>query len=211
MKTQTWNGHKIRFVEKDGEWWAVLKDVCDALNLRTDGVKVRLDANHISNGVERDESGRLHKLLIVDEFSIYDTVFHSRKKEAKDFRLWVYAMLKELRAASGLAGFEVFRMLDKEHQKEMMRQLRDNLKQPVRVDFIKANTIANKAVSMKHGHDKMVKKGEMTPPMLADRQSMLESAVELMTVNERYNLGLSVSKCVYRQIAALENATDQTA
>lgn len=31
MKTEVWNGHSIRFVEKDGEWWAVLNDVCNAL------------------------------------------------------------------------------------------------------------------------------------------------------------------------------------
>lgn len=30
MKTEIWNGYPIRFVEKNGEWWAVLKDVCDA-------------------------------------------------------------------------------------------------------------------------------------------------------------------------------------
>lgn len=37
MKTRTenWRGHSIRFVEIDGNWWAVLKDICDALNLST--------------------------------------------------------------------------------------------------------------------------------------------------------------------------------
>lgn len=34
MKVEIWAGHSIRFVERDGEWWAVLKDVCDALGLR---------------------------------------------------------------------------------------------------------------------------------------------------------------------------------
>jgi prophage antirepressor-like protein len=23
MRVENWNGHAIRFVEKDGEWWAV--------------------------------------------------------------------------------------------------------------------------------------------------------------------------------------------
>jgi prophage antirepressor-like protein len=31
MKVEHWNGHPIRFVEKDGEWWAVAKDVAAAL------------------------------------------------------------------------------------------------------------------------------------------------------------------------------------
>ena len=33
MRTENWNGYEIRFVAVDGEWWAVLKDVCDALSL----------------------------------------------------------------------------------------------------------------------------------------------------------------------------------
>ena len=33
MRTESWCGHDIRFVEKNGEWWAILKDICDALNL----------------------------------------------------------------------------------------------------------------------------------------------------------------------------------
>ena len=43
MRIEEWNGYKIRFVEKDGEWWAVLKDVCDALELKTWKVKQRLE------------------------------------------------------------------------------------------------------------------------------------------------------------------------
>jgi prophage antirepressor-like protein len=31
MKTENWNGHAIRFVEKDGQWWAVAADVIEAL------------------------------------------------------------------------------------------------------------------------------------------------------------------------------------
>ena len=77
MKTENWNGYPIRFVEKDGEWWAVLKDVCDALELRTDNVKNRINANHCSTGFGNDEIGRPHKFLIIDEFGIYQTIFQS--------------------------------------------------------------------------------------------------------------------------------------
>ena len=35
MKIENWCGHDIRFVEINGEWWAILKDICDALNLKT--------------------------------------------------------------------------------------------------------------------------------------------------------------------------------
>lgn len=43
MRTENWCGYDIRFVEINGEWWAILKDICDALGLRTDGIAQRLD------------------------------------------------------------------------------------------------------------------------------------------------------------------------
>ena len=32
MKIENWNGYDIRFVEHNGEWWAIAKDVAKALN-----------------------------------------------------------------------------------------------------------------------------------------------------------------------------------
>ena len=43
IKVENWCGHKIRFVEQNGEWWALLKDICDALELRTFKIAQRLD------------------------------------------------------------------------------------------------------------------------------------------------------------------------
>lgn len=42
MKTETWYGNEIRFVEINGEWYAILKDICNALKLRTDKIASRL-------------------------------------------------------------------------------------------------------------------------------------------------------------------------
>lgn len=42
MKTELWNGYEIRFVEKDGEWWTVLKDITNALGLQSKLVARRL-------------------------------------------------------------------------------------------------------------------------------------------------------------------------
>ncbi len=198
MKTENWNGHEIRFIEFKSEWWAVLKDVCDALGLDTRMTSRRLEDDVLKRHLISDSMGRNQEMLIVNEFGIYDTIFRSNKPEAKEFKRWVYRLLKELREASGLAGFEVFRALDKEHQKEMMHQLQHGLRNPVRVDFIKANTIANKAISNKHGLPKMIKKGEMTPRMLAEREPILEDTVELMKAKERFGLSLSVSDQIYK-------------
>ena len=43
MRVENWCGHDIRFVEIDGEWWAILKDICDALNLKTFKIAQRLE------------------------------------------------------------------------------------------------------------------------------------------------------------------------
>lgn len=195
MKTETWNGYTIRFVEKDGEWWAVLKDVCDALNLTNPSV--------VSSRIEETERskfnlGRQGDAVIISEFGIYQTIFQSRKPEAKEFQKWTFGVLKELRSSTGLEGFQIFRMLDKEHQKEAMSTLKKSLRQPVRVDFIKANTIANKAISNKHGYPKMIKKADMTPEMLVEREEVLDNTVELMGINDKYQLGISVSEQIYK-------------
>lgn len=42
MRVENWCGYDIRFVEINGEWYAVLKDVCDALKLRAKDVSQRL-------------------------------------------------------------------------------------------------------------------------------------------------------------------------
>ncbi|MFV0527724.1 MAG: Bro-N domain-containing protein [Lachnospiraceae bacterium] len=199
IKTENWNGNDIRFVQRNDEWWAVLSDIADALNLHTKKLNQRLEDEVLSKYPIKDSIGRTQETSIVNEFGIYDAVFQSRKPEAKEFRQWVYSMLKELRQATGLEGFQVFRMLDKEHQKESMRTLCNTLRNPVRVDFMKANSIANKAVSSKHGYPKMIKKGEMTPAMLVDREEILDSTVELMGVKDKYELDISVSESVYKK------------
>ena len=43
MRIENWCGYDIRFIEIDGEWWAILKDICDALKLRTAAIAQRLN------------------------------------------------------------------------------------------------------------------------------------------------------------------------
>ncbi|WP_207642003.1 BRO family protein [Clostridium sp. KNHs205] len=196
IKTELWSNHKIRFVEKDGEWWAVLADVAAALDLAAKRINERLPKDVVSKDT-LPTTGGPQIMLIVNEYGIYEAVFESRKKEAKEFKRWVYEMLKSLRQSSGIEGFQVFRMLDKEHQKEAMGKLNQALRKPVQVDFIKANTIANKAVSNMYGYPKMIKKDSMTPEMLVDRQPILEDTVNLMSLTDKYGMDLSVSQSIY--------------
>ena len=200
MKIENWNGHNIRFVWKDGDWWGVAKDVCDALGYEN-------SRKALADHVEKEDKNTVTirygiqgnpNMTVISEFGIYDLVFNSHMPEAKSFKRWVYAVIKSLRQASGLEGFEIFRMLDKEHQKEAMKRLQDGLRQPQRVDYIKANTIADKAVSSRYGHPKMVKKGDMSPEMLAEREAILDDTVQLMALKDKYGMGISVSQTIYQ-------------
>ncbi|MFB5192764.1 BRO-N domain-containing protein [Alicyclobacillus fastidiosus] len=198
VRIEVWNGHEIRFVEKEpGDWWAVLADVATALHLHTRKVGQRLPDDVLSKYPILDALGRTQEMLIVSRYGIYEAVFESRKREAREFRRWVFEILEALRESSGLEGFQVFRMLDKDHQKEAMARLKASLQQPVRVDFIKANTIANKAVSTLYGHPKMLKKDAMSPAMLVKREEVLDDTVELMGTAQKFGLSLSVSEAIY--------------
>lgn len=191
-------------MEKDGEWWAVAKDITDALGFSQarDGTK-KLPQKYkgrykVPTTSEKVKSPETQEMIVLNEKGLYRLIMRSNKPEAEEFQDWVYEMLKTLRQSSGLEGFQIFRMLDKDHQKDMMAKLNHSLRKPVRVDFIKANTIANKAVSLRYGYPKMIKKADMTPDMLVDRQDLLESVVDLMSVESRFHLGISVSEEVYK-------------
>ena len=182
MKLENWNGHEIRFVEKDGEWWAVLADIADALYLHRNKLFQRLSKDVLSK-YPLETSGGTQIMSILNEYGIYEAVFESRKPEAKEFKRWVYGVLKQLRQASGLEAYQTFRLLDKDQKY-----------------YIKANTLANKAVSIQYGLPKMIKKEDMTSEMLEDRQKWLNAAVELMTVQEKYHLEFSVSDRLYGMV-----------
>ena len=198
-KIEQWNGHGIRFVEHNGEWWAVAKDITSAL-----GLKNNSRAISTLKGVTKSytlTNGGKQQVTIIDEKAIYKLVFKSRKKEAEEFQDWVFEIIKQLRQQTGLEGFQAFRMLDKQHQKNAMTLLSNGFqevnKEAKPKDMIKANTIANKAISNKYGYPKMVKKSEMTEPMLRDREQVLDETVELMLVKERYGLNFSVANTIY--------------
>ena len=61
IRTENWCGYDIRFIEINGEWWAILKDICDALKLKTKDVSQRIGPEmlervlvDVSNGGSND-------------------------------------------------------------------------------------------------------------------------------------------------------------
>lgn len=230
MKRENWAGYSIRFVERNGEWWAVAQDVCEALGLKqvtramrslknvqrynvcdrnnsqitSNGKQALNSVCDLTNSKVTSRARDTQMMNIIGEKDIYRLVFKSRKPEAEAFQDWVYETIRELRKTSGLEGYEAFKMLDKEHQKEAMKKLHDSIaasREPVRLDYIKANTIANKAISNRHGIAKMINKADMSAEMLKEREKVLEDVITLMELNERYGAGLSVSTIIYSKRA----------
>lgn len=197
IKVEKWLDNEIRFVEVNNEWWAVAGDVAKALTIKnvSDFVS-KLDEE--DKGVATiDTLGGSQKVNIISEFGIYEAIFNSRKKEAKEFKKWVKHVIKSLRESVGLEQYEVFRMMDKQIQKEASRFLQDNIENAEPKHHMKAQAITNKAVSNKFGISPSIKKPEMTPDMLVARQPILNDTVELMVAKDKYNLDLSVSKTIY--------------
>lgn len=199
MKTETWLDHEIRFIEKNGEWWAVASDVAKALGfLNAHNATHKMADKYKGSAKVITPSGE-QTMITLSEKGLYRLIMRSNKPEAEEFQDWVFETIKQLRKSAGLEGFQVFRMMDKEHQKEAMEKLKSSLTKPTKVDFIKANTITNKAVSNMYGYPKMVKKGDMSPDMLLQRQQVLEDTVSLMGAVERFNLDIPVAKTVYQK------------
>ena len=130
IRVENWCGHDIRFIEMNGEWWAILKDICDALNLRTDKVAERLDPEMLLRvkvevsdiplkGVRSRGDNETRWMLAVNEFGIYEALFASRKLEARKFRCWSASVMQKLRKRVGLEGYEVMHMTDKDIQDDI--------------------------------------------------------------------------------------------
>ena len=130
MRVENWCGHEIRFIEKDREWWAILKDICGALNLRSNKVSERLDPDMLdsvkidvsevdSKGLRSRGENKTRWMLVVNEAGIYETLFASRKLEARKFRRWSATVLRRLRQEVGLQGYEVMKMTHKKVQEDI--------------------------------------------------------------------------------------------
>ena len=81
-----YEGKQVRTVEKDGETWWVLKDVCEVLQIKnpTDVWK-RLDEDERA----RFNLGRQGEGTIINESGLYHVILRSDKPQAKPFRRWV--------------------------------------------------------------------------------------------------------------------------
>lgn len=125
MKVEKWCGHDIRFVEQNGQWWAILKDICDALNLQVGKVSQRLESDMLLRVPVEVEVPSKHIdsqtfwMLGVNEEGIYEALYASRRLEARKFRRWSASVMKKLRNMVGLEEYQVMQMTDPEIQNQI--------------------------------------------------------------------------------------------
>lgn len=88
-------------IAEDGEPRFCLADVCADLGLQPAAVIRRLHGVISSHPIQ-DKFGREQQANFVNEDGLYDTIFESRKKEAKAFRKWVTSeVLPSIRKTGG--------------------------------------------------------------------------------------------------------------
>lgn len=128
------SSYKIRFVEIDGVYWAILKDICDALGLKTKHVSARIPAQFLlkksvpmSDTVSTDlRQGECRNRIVtlVNEYGIYLCISGSRKVEARKFKLWYPSILSELRKGIGLKEYQAMDMMNEDVQKHITKELK---------------------------------------------------------------------------------------
>lgn len=146
IRIENWMGYDIRFILLDGEWYAILKDICDALHLKTFKIAQRLDpdmlarvkvevsdipskynrSDHSSNGVRSRGDNKTRWMLAVNEIGIYEALYASRRLEARKFRRWSAEVMTKLRKSVGLEGYEVMNMTKADIQ-ERLNDILDSL------------------------------------------------------------------------------------
>lgn len=89
MQIFNYQDKQVRTVEKNGEPWWVLKDVCEVLELSTPAkVAERLDIDEKGMSLIHTPGGN-QEMVVVNESGLYNVILRSDKPQAKPFRKWV--------------------------------------------------------------------------------------------------------------------------
>ena len=89
LQTFDYNGSQVRTVEKDGETWWVLSDVCRVLELSdTRRTAERLDEDELTR-LRLHSGGQNREMYVINESGLYNVILRSDKPQAKPFRKWV--------------------------------------------------------------------------------------------------------------------------
>lgn len=90
LTTFNYNNSTIRTIQKDGETWWVLKDVCDVLDIKNSkDATNRLEEDEVGLTDLTDSLNRTQKTTIINEAGLYNLISSSKKPEARQFKRWI--------------------------------------------------------------------------------------------------------------------------
>lgn len=126
--------YRIRFIRVNDIWYAVLKDVCDAVGLISWGVSQRMEtkyllkrnvplSDHSLNEVRYRGQCVNRVMTLISEQGIYKAFGGGRNLKARKFTDWWTEMIIKFRQAIGLEGFQIMDMLDTRVQQHITRQV----------------------------------------------------------------------------------------
>lgn len=90
LTTWNYNSSEVRTIEKNGEPWWVLADVCKVLEIsHIKDTADRLDRDEVGQTEVIDRLGRKQTATTINESGLYSVILRSDKPQAKPFRKWV--------------------------------------------------------------------------------------------------------------------------
>lgn len=124
-------------------------------------------------------------------------------KKASKFKeeyIKAFNKMEELLYDKNTDRYKEIKEEEKTIQKKEMDKLKSGIKEITPFMYMKANTIADKAVSIKFGYKKMIKKSEMTSDMLLERSRVMSYITSLM-ISQSLGIQIkSISNVIYNNI-----------
>ena len=189
LQVFTYSGNEVRTVQKNGEPWFVLKDVCDILSLTdTNKISTRLDQDELTR-IKFVSGGQSREMLCINESGLYNVILRSDKPEAKPFRKWVTSeVLPSIRKTGGYIAGQENLTPEELMAKALMVAQKTLAEREARIADL---TVQNQIMQPKASYfDELVDRGTLT--------NFRETAKQLGIPPKRFVVFLMEKKYVYR-------------
>lgn len=189
LQVFTYSGNEVRTVQRNGEPWFVLKDVCAILGIGNNRMASdRLDTDE--KGVSQiDTLGGKQEMTVINESGLYNVILRSDKPEAKPFRKWVTSeVLPSIRRTGGYIAGQENLTPEELMAKALMVAQKTLAEREARIADL---TVQNQIMQPKASYfDELVERGTLT--------NFRETAKQLCIPPKRFVAFLMEKKYVYR-------------
>lgn len=189
LQVFTYGGNEVRTVQRNGEPWFVLKDVCAILGIsKYRDAAERLDPDE-REPVRVDTLGGKQEMLCINESGLYNVILRSDKPEAKPFRKWVTSeVLPSIRRTGGYIAGQENLTPEELMAKALMVAQKTLAEREARIADL---TVQNQIMQPKASYfDELVERGTLT--------NFRETAKQLGIPPKRFVAFLMEKKYVYR-------------